>query len=214
MEKAKNMIMIIDNNDSFTYNLVHYFEQIAGEVRVFQNKCITVKEIKDLGPELIVLSPGPGRPAKNGTTHDILAELSSDIPILGVCLGHQAIVEFFGGQIVKGHQPMHGKTAAMSHDGRGLFEGIESPTRITRYHSLVAEKASIPTCLEISCETEDETIMGVSHRTLPVTGIQFHPESIMTTEGYKMLENYYRQARYWNAKKKEREANEQPLSSL
>jgi anthranilate synthase component 2/para-aminobenzoate synthetase component 2 len=204
MEETTNMIVIIDNHDSFTYNLVHYLEQIASEVRVFQNDCITAQEVKELGPELIVLSPGPGRPAEKGATRDVLAELSSDIPILGVCLGHQAVVEFFGGRIVKGHQPMHGKTAALSHDGKGLFEGIESPTRITRYHSLVAEKASMPTCLEISCETEDGAIMGVSHRTLPVAGIQFHPESIMTTEGYKMLENYYRQARSWNAWKKRR----------
>ena len=208
------MIVIIDNHDSFTYNLVHYLEQIAGEVRVFQNADITAQAVKELEPELIVLSPGPGRPAEVGATRDILANLSSDIPVLGVCLGHQAIVEFFGGRIIKGHQPMHGKTAAMSHDGRGLFVGIESPTRITRYHSLVAERASLPASLEISCETEDGAIMGVRHRDLPVAGIQFHPESIMTKAGYKMLENYYRQAKFWNARKREGETNGQSLSSL
>ena len=212
------MIVIIDNHDSFTYNLVHYLEQIAGEVRVYQNDEITAQAVKELAPELIVLSPGPGRPAEDGATRDILTNLSEDIPILGVCLGHQAIVEFFGGRVVKGKQPMHGKTAAMSHDGRGLFGGIESPTRITRYHSLVAERASIPDCLEISGETEDGAIMGVRHRTLPVAGIQFHPESIMTKEGYKMLENYYGQAKSWNARKNPRkgegEANGHSLSSF
>lgn len=208
------MIVIIDNHDSFTYNLVHYLEQIAGEVRVYQNDEITAQAVKELRPELIVLSPGPGRPAENGATRDILANLGGDIPILGVCLGHQAIVEFFGGRVVKGRQPMHGKTAAMSHDRRGLFEGVESPTRITRYHSLVAERANMPACLEISGETEDGAIMGVRHRTLPVAGIQFHPESIMTKEGYKMLENYYRQAKSWNARKGEGEANGPSLSSL
>lgn len=208
------MIVIIDNHDSFTYNLVHYLEQIAGEVRVYQNDEISAQAVKQLAPELIVLSPGPGRPAEDGATRDILTNLSGDIPILGVCLGHQAIVEFFGGCVVKGKQPMHGKTAAMSHDGRGLFGGIESPTRITRYHSLVAERASMPDCLEISGETEDGAIMGVRHRTLPVAGIQFHPESIMTKEGYKMLENYYIQAKSWNARKGEGEANGQSISSL
>lgn len=208
------MIVIIDNHDSFTYNLVHYLEQIAGEVRVFQNDAITAKAVRELEPELIVLSPGPGRPGKSGATRDVLANLSRDIPILGVCLGHQAIVEFFGGRVVKGQQPMHGKTAAMSHDGRGLFEGIDSPTRITRYHSLVAERASVPACLEISCETEDGAVMGVRHRELPVAGIQFHPESIMTAEGYKMLENCYNQAASWNARKREGEANGQSLSSF
>lgn len=208
------MIVIIDNHDSFTYNLMHYLEQIAGEVRVFQNDDITAEAVKGLEPELIVLSPGPGRPAENGATRDVLSKLSSDIPILGVCLGHQAIVEFFGGRVVKGHQPMHGKTTAMSHDGRGLFEGIRSPTRITRYHSLVAGKSSMPACLEISCETGDGAVMGVRHRDLPIAGIQFHPESIMTTEGYKMLENYYGQARSWIARKREGEIYGQSISSL
>ncbi|WP_203333642.1 anthranilate synthase component II [Planococcus beigongshangi] len=207
------MIVIIDNHDSFTYNLVHYLEQIAGDVRVFQNDEITGTEIRKMAPELIVLSPGPGRPAETGATREVLATLSGETPILGVCLGHQAIVEFFGGRIVKGEQPMHGKTAAMSHDGRGLFDGIESPAQITRYHSLVAEKASMPACLEVSCETSDGAIMGVRHRQLPVAGIQFHPESIMTTEGYKMLENYYKQARFWNTVKKG-DANGQSVSSL
>lgn len=208
------MIVIIDNHDSFTYNLVHYLEQIAGEVRVFQNDAITAQSVKELGPELIVLSPGPGRPAEGGATRDVLANMGGDIPILGVCLGHQAIVEFFGGRIVKGRQPMHGKTALMSHDGRGLFEGVASPTRITRYHSLVAEPASMPAILEISCETEDGVIMGVRHRHLPIAGIQFHPESIMTSEGYKMLENYYGQAKAWLVRKREGEANGQSVSSL
>lgn len=208
------MIVIIDNHDSFTYNLVHYLEQIAGEVRVFQNDEITAEAVKQLGPELIVLSPGPGRPAEGGATRDVLANLSGDIPILGVCLGHQAIVEFFGGRVVKGKQPVHGKVSEMTHDRRGLFVGIESPTRITRYHSLVAEGASMPACLEISGETEDGAIMGIRHRTLPVAGIQFHPESIMTKEGYKMLENYYGQARSWNAQKREGDLNGQSLSSL
>lgn len=208
------MIVIIDNHDSFTYNLVHYLEQIAGDVRVFQNDEITGTEIRKMAPELIVLSPGPGRPARTGATREVLATLSEDIPVLGVCLGHQAIVEFFGGRVVKGKQPMHGKTAAMSHDGRGLFDGVESPAQIIRYHSLVAEKASMPACLEITCETDDGAVMGVRHRHLPVAGIQFHPESIMTIEGYKMLDNFYQQAKSWNAAKKKGDANGQSVSSL
>lgn len=208
------MIVIIDNQDSFTYNLVHYLEQIAGQVRVFQNDGITAEAVKELEPELIVLSPGPGRPAGNGATHGILKNLSTSIPVLGVCLGHQAIVEFFGGRIIKGRQPMHGKTTLMSHDGRGLFTAITSPTLITRYHSLMAEKSSLPACLEISCETEDGVIMGVRHRDLPIAGIQFHPESIMTPEGFNMLKNFYGQAQSWNAEKKKGEKNGYSLSSL
>lgn len=208
------MIVIIDHHDSFTYNLVHYLEQIAGEVRVFQNDEISAEDVKALCPDLIVLSPGPGRPSEHGATREVLVNLRESIPILGVCLGHQAIVEYFGGRVVKGQQPMHGKTTLMTHDRRGLFRAVESPTRITRYHSLVAEKASLPVCLEVSCETEDGVIMGVRHQTLPVAGIQFHPESIMTTRGYKMLENFYQQARLWNKQKREGEMNGQSLSSL
>ena len=198
------MIVIIDNHDSFTYNLVHYLEQLDQQIAVFQNEKITAQEVKDLSPALIVLSPGPGRPAEIGATKEILQSLSGSIPILGVCLGHQAIVEFFGGRIVKGEQPMHGKLSTVQHNGQGLFAGIVSPVKVTRYHSLVADDAAMPDCLEVTARTEDGAVMGVRHTTFPITGIQFHPESILTDGGFQMLENTYAQAKDWlNNKRKE-----------
>lgn len=200
------MIVIIDNYDSFTYNLVHYLEQFDPEVAVFQNGQITAKEVKNLFPDLIVLSPGPGRPVQSGATKDILLSLSEEFPILGVCLGHQTIVEHFGGRVIKGKQPMHGKVSLMNHDGKGIFAGIASPANVTRYHSLIADKEEIPECLLITAETEDGVVMGVQHRTLPITGIQFHPESILTEEGFRMLQNCYEDAKAWMANQKRRVA--------
>lgn len=200
------MIVIIDNHDSFTYNLVHYLEQFDSEVAVFQNAQITAEEVKSLSPDLIVLSPGPGRPVRSGATKGILCSLTEEFPILGVCLGHQTIVEHFGGRIIKGAQPMHGKVSLMDHDGKGVFAGIASPAKVTRYHSLIADQAEMPHSLIVTAKTEDGVVMGVRHRTLPITGIQFHPESILTEEGFRMLQNCYEDARAWKASQKRRAA--------
>ncbi|ANU21956.1 anthranilate synthase component II [Planococcus donghaensis] len=190
------MIVIIDNQDSFTYNLVHYFEQLDPSVRIFQNDELIEKQLEALNPDLIVLSPGPGRPATSGASKRVLTNLSGHVPILGVCLGHQTIVEHFGGIVTKGHQPMHGKVSSLTHDGKGLFKKITNPTSVTRYHSLVAEN-TLPECLLVTARSEDGVIMAVRHRQLPVEGIQFHPESILTVEGFQMLKNSYEQAKKW-----------------
>lgn len=208
------MILIIDNLDSFTYNLVHYFEQLDPEVLVFQNGEITAAEINRLAPDLLVLSPGPGRPAKEGASREVLEQLNSKIPILGVCLGHQAIVEYFGGSIIKGSQPVHGKVFEMTHDRGGLFADIPSPTQVTRYHSLTAEIKSMPECLEITARTSDGAVMGVRHKELPITGIQFHPESILTLDGFGMLKNSAEQAKAWKASTKGEAADGQTSSSF
>ncbi|EGA91353.1 anthranilate synthase, component II [Planococcus donghaensis MPA1U2] len=190
------MIVIIDNQDSFTYNLVHYFEQLDPSVRIFQNDELIEKQLETLNPDLIVLSPGPGRPAARGASKNVLTKLSGHIPILGVCLGHQTIVEHFGGTVTKGNQPMHGKVSTLTHDEKGLFKNIANPTSVTRYHSLVAENA-VPECLVVTARSEDGAIMAVRHRNLPIEGIQFHPESILTVEGFHMLKNSYEQAKEW-----------------
>lgn len=209
------MILIIDNHDSFTYNLVHYFEQLHPDVRVFQNAEITATEINRLSPDLIVLSPGPGRPATQGASREVLEQLSGKIPLLGVCLGHQAIVAYFGGTIIKGQQPVHGKVSEMTHDRRGLFTGIPSPTQVTRYHSLTADTTSIPECLEIAARTDDGAVMSMRHRELPITGIQFHPESILTLDGFQMLKNAVEQAKAWKADQQKGDAaDEETLSSI
>ncbi|AIY06842.1 Anthranilate synthase, amidotransferase component [Planococcus sp. PAMC 21323] len=195
------MIVIIDNQDSFTYNLVHYFEQLDDNVRVFQNDEHIEKQIEELKPDLIVLSPGPGRPIASGASKRVLTALSGHIPILGVCLGHQTIVEHFGGTVTKGEQPMHGKVSTLTHDGKGVFKEITNPTLVTRYHSLVAEN-TMPDCLLVTARSEDNMVMAVRHRNFPVEGIQFHPESVLTVEGFHMLKNSYEQAIEWNKIKK------------
>lgn len=202
------MIIVIDNHDSFTYNLVHYLEQFDSELLVFQNEQVTVNEIKKLAPDLIVLSPGPGRPKQTGATGEILSGLSTEVPILGVCLGHQTIIEYFGGKVVKGRQPMHGKSSLINHNETGVFEGVASPTSVARYHSLVADAAALPDCLEVTAKTKDGVIMGVRHRSLPVTGIQFHPESVKTLEGFQMLKNCYGQAVAWKKERQGESSNE------
>lgn len=207
------MIIIIDNQDSFTYNLVHYFEQLDDKVLVFQNDELAIEQIENFGPDLIVLSPGPGRPAANGASLDVLKELSGQIPILGVCLGHQTIIEHFGGRIVKGSQPMHGKVSMLTHNGQGLFNGISNPSAVTRYHSLVAEEP-LPECLSVTARSEDGAIMAVRHHTLPVEGIQFHPESILTVEGFAMLKNSYEHAKRWKGSNKGGADFVEPLPSV
>jgi para-aminobenzoate synthetase component II len=184
------MILVIDNYDSFTFNLVQYLGSMGQELKVFRNDAITVEEIGQLAPEKIVISPGPGRPENSGIIIQTIKEFSGKIPILGVCLGHQAIGAAFGGEVVSAPQIMHGKTSDIFHDGRTIFQGLPSPFRATRYHSLVVSPESLPDCLEVSAKTTDGIIMGLRHRQMLVEGVQFHPESILTDIGMKMLFNF------------------------
>jgi anthranilate synthase/aminodeoxychorismate synthase-like glutamine amidotransferase len=207
------VIVIIDHYDSFTYNLVHYFERLGARVEVFQNDTASLSDIEALAPELIVLSPGPGKPLQSGAGREVLERLSGKVPILGVCLGHQSIVEFYGGIVQKGAQPVHGKVSHVSHSAQGVFAGLISPTPVVRYHSLEADRANLPAMLEVTATAEDGCIMGVRHRELPVEGIQFHPESILTKDGFQMLATAYRNARIWNLEKKGG-APDGPLSAV
>lgn len=184
------MLLIIDNYDSFTYNLAQYFAELGAEVLVKRNDALTLNDIKAAQPEGIVLSPGPGRPEGAGITADVIRSFSGRIPLLGVCLGHQAIGSVFGGAVVRAEKVMHGKQSLIHHDGRGVFKGIPSPFTAIRYHSLVVDRGSLPECLEISAWTEDGEIMGVRHRLINVEGVQFHPESILTDHGYTLLRNF------------------------
>lgn len=184
------MILIIDNYDSFTYNLVHLVARSGKDLLVKRNDELTLDEIKILNPEGILISPGPGRPADAGISCTVIAELGKTTPILGVCLGHQAIGEVFGGTVTYAPSLMHGKTSEIHHDGKGLFAGVSEPCTATRYHSLVVEPDSFPDNLVITARSEDGTIMGLKHRSLPIVGIQFHPESLLTIEGPKMIENW------------------------
>src|SRR6266849_4681505 len=169
------MILVIDNYDSFTYNLVQYLGELGEELRVFRNNKITLEEIERLKPARIVISPGPGTPVDAGITEDVVRHFHKSIPILGVCLGHQAIGEVFGGSIVRAPSLFHGKVSDISHDGRSIYRGISNPFSATRYHSLVIDPASVPACLEVTAQTQDGVIMGVRHRELAVEGVQFHP---------------------------------------
>jgi para-aminobenzoate synthetase component 2 len=184
------MILVIDNYDSFTFNLVQYLGSMGHELKVFRNDAVTLDEIDRLSPEYIVISPGPGRPENSGIIINVIKEFSGRIPILGVCLGHQAIGAAFGGDVVSAPQIMHGKTSDIHHDGRTIFKNLPSPFRATRYHSLVVSPATLPDCLEMSAKTVDGVIMGLRHRELLVEGVQFHPESILTDTGMKLLENF------------------------
>jgi para-aminobenzoate synthetase component II len=184
------MILIIDNYDSFTFNLVQYLGEIGHELKVFRNDAITVEEIQRLGPANIVISPGPGRPENSGIIIEVIRKFSGSIPILGVCLGHQAIGAAFGGDVVSAPEIMHGKTSRIFHDGRTIFAGLPVPFEATRYHSLVVSPETLPACLEISARTEDGIIMGLRHREMIVEGVQFHPESILTETGKRLLSNF------------------------
>ena len=189
------MLLMIDNYDSFTYNLVQYLGELGEDVQVFRNDQITVPAIAELHPERIVLSPGPCTPNEAGVSLATIAAFAGEIPIFGVCLGHQTIGQAFGGHIVRAGHVMHGKTSAVHHHGQGVFAGLPNPFTVVRYHSLVIEKATLPDCLEITAWTETpdgelEEIMGVRHQTLPVEGVQFHPESILTEHGYALLQNF------------------------
>jgi anthranilate synthase component 2 len=187
------MLLMIDNYDSFTYNLVQYFGELGEEVKVFRNDEITPQEVAQLKPERIVISPGPCTPSKAGISIPLIERYNEPIPLLGVCLGHQSIGQAFGGKIIHSAQPMHGKTSLIFHDSAGVFRGLPNPFTATRYHSLVIERETLPICLEITAWTEDGEIMGVRHKTLPIEGVQFHPESILTEHGHTLLENFLNQ---------------------
>jgi len=184
------MLLMIDNYDSFTYNLVQYFGELEQDVAVFRNDKITLDKISELKPRHIVISPGPCTPNEAGISVPLIKAFAGRTPILGVCLGHQAIGQAFGGRIVHAKQVMHGKTSAIRHDAQGVFRGLPDPLQATRYHSLVIERASLPDCLAITAWTDDGEIMGVRHKTLPVEGVQFHPESILTERGHALLANF------------------------
>ncbi|MBD2496338.1 glutamine amidotransferase-related protein [Nostoc sp. FACHB-280] len=194
------MIVVIDNYDSFTYNLVQYLGELAAEfpvasdIQVFRNDKITIAEIQDLQPDLVVISPGPGRPEDAGISLDLIEKLGPSLPILGVCLGHQSIGQVFGGNIVSAPELMHGKTSQVTHTDVGVFQGIENPMTATRYHSLVIDRETCPEVLEITAWVEDGTIMGVRHRNYPhIQGVQFHPESVLTSSGKQLLRNFLEQ---------------------
>jgi anthranilate synthase/aminodeoxychorismate synthase-like glutamine amidotransferase len=184
------MLLVIDNYDSFTYNLVQYLGEMGQDVRVVRNDEIPVAEIATLAPSHIVISPGPCTPNEAGISLEVIKTYAGKIPILGVCLGHQAIGQAFGGKVVRAARVMHGKTSPISHDGKGLFTGLPNPFEATRYHSLLIERSSVPDCLDVTAKTAENEIMAVRHKTLAVEGVQFHPESFLTTSGKDLLRNF------------------------
>lgn len=184
------MILVIDNYDSFTYNLVQYLGELGADLKVYRNDKITVGRINAMKPEKIVISPGPGEPRNAGVSEEVISIFGKTIPVLGVCLGHQAIGEVFGGRVGLAKNLMHGKTSLVYHDGKEIFKGIKNPFEATRYHSLIVERKGFPKALKITAETKDKEIMGLRHTRYPIYGVQFHPESILTLEGKKILENF------------------------
>ena len=184
------MILIIDNYDSFTYNLVQYMGELGADLEVFRNDQIAIAEIEKLNPNKIVISPGPCTPSKAGISKEVIKYFAGRIPLLGVCLGHQSVVEAFGGEIIKAKKLMHGKTSMIQHDGKTIFKGLPNPFEATRYHSLVVNRANLPDCFEITAESDDGEIMGIRHKELVVEGVQFHPESILTVHGKDLLKNF------------------------
>jgi para-aminobenzoate synthetase component 2 len=195
------MLLVLDNYDSFTFNLVQYLGELAADhpitdyLRVERNDALTLDQIRELAPDAILISPGPGDPDQSGVCLDVLRELSPTIPTLGVCLGHQSIAQVYGGKVVRAKELMHGKTSPVLHEGQGVFAGLPNPLTATRYHSLIAERESLPDCLEITAWLEDGTIMGLRHRDHPhLQGVQFHPESVLTQNGHQLLSNFLAQA--------------------
>ena len=183
-------VLVIDNYDSFVYNLVQYLAELGANPIVRRNDAITAEEARDLAPNALMVSPGPGRPADAGVSNELITALGPDVPVLGVCLGHQCIAEVFGGKIVRAGEIMHGKTSMVHHQGAGVMAGLDDPFEATRYHSLVVEPETLPEELEITARTEDGVIMGLKHRRLPIEGVQFHPESILTAGGHQLLANW------------------------
>jgi para-aminobenzoate synthetase component 2 len=195
------MLLVLDNYDSFTFNLVQYMGELAAEhplaaeLRVERNDALSLEQIRSLNPAAILISPGPGDPDQSGVCLEVLRELSPTVPTLGVCLGHQSIAQVYGGRVVRAAELMHGKTSPVRHSGQGVFAGLPDPLTATRYHSLIAERESLPRCLEITAWLEDGTIMGLRHRDFPhIEGVQFHPESVLTEAGHQLLANFLRQA--------------------
>ena len=184
------MILVIDNYDSFTFNLVQYMGELGAEVRVDRNDKISIQDVYDLNPNKILISPGPCTPNEAGISCDVIREFAPKLPILGVCLGHQSIGDVYGGKIVRADRLMHGKTSPIHHDSSGVFKGLKNPFDATRYHSLIIKRDSLPDCFTITAWTEEQEIMGIVHHDFPLHGVQFHPESILTTEGKKLLKNF------------------------
>lgn len=186
------MILVIDNYDSFTFNLVQYIKNIGEEVTVIRNDQLTLEDISSMKPDFILISPGPGNPDTAGICLDVVKRFYNEIPILGVCLGHQIIAQAFGGVVKKATKPMHGKISSIDHDERNIFDDIPSPLEVTRYHSLVVDEETLPSCLEISAKSEDGEIMAIRHKQYKVEGVQFHPESILTESGQQMIRNFFK----------------------
>ncbi|MED1203867.1 anthranilate synthase component II [Heyndrickxia acidicola] len=186
------MLLVIDNYDSFTYNLVQYIKQLGIDVTVARNDVLTIQDIVERKPDAILISPGPGNPSEAGISLEAIHAFYNKLPILGICLGHQTIAQAFGGSIIKAIKPMHGKVSTIQHDGKSSFQGIPSPFRVARYHSLVVDSGKVPDCLEVTALSENGEIMGIRHREYPVEGLQFHPEAIMTEHGLKLLENFFK----------------------
>ncbi len=184
------MLLMIDNYDSFTYNLVQYFLEIGAEVDVVRNDKLDIADIERMAPDHLVISPGPCTPNEAGISVEAIKHFAGKIPLLGICLGHQSITAAFGGKVVRADKLMHGKTSMIAHDGSGLYAGIDNPFEATRYHSLIAERSSLPDCLKVTAWTDGDLIMGIEHRELPVWGLQFHPESILTSAGMQLLRNF------------------------
>jgi anthranilate synthase/aminodeoxychorismate synthase-like glutamine amidotransferase len=184
------MLLVIDNYDSFTYNLVQYFGELGAELLVKRNDEITIDEIRALKPERICISPGPCTPKEAGISNEVIRTFGKTTPLLGVCLGHQCMGDVFGGDVIRAPRLMHGKTSPIHHDGKGVFAGLPNPFEATRYHSLIVKRETFPACLEITAETLEKEIMGLRHREFPIHGVQFHPESILTLEGKKLLQNF------------------------
>ena len=191
------MILMIDNYDSFTYNLYQYLSMLGEEVKVIRNDEITIERIRDMKPEMIVLSPGPCTPNESGICKDIVMYLNLEYPILGVCLGHQTIAQMYGGKIIKAKEPVHGKVCKINHIDKGVFMGLKNPLKVTRYHSLVVDKESLPDVFEITAMTKDGEIMGLRHKELPIEGVQFHPEAILTEQGIELLNNFLNISKEW-----------------
>lgn len=195
------MVLVIDNFDSFTYNLVQYLEILNQKIVVKRNNEINLKEIEILSPKAILLSPGPGNPKTSGITLDVIKKFKSKIPIIGICLGHQSIAEAFGGKIIKGKNPVHGKISSVNHIKKGVFKGLKSPLKVTRYHSLIVEEETLPKEFEITARTNDNVIMGIKHKKYLLEGIQFHPEALLTEFGLEMLSNFFKEVTLFENKR-------------